>query len=348
MPIRSMSLARCDRITDAAVGELCDTFTSLQRVDLTRCVEVGDAAMTRLAAYTRQLEGSGSAAGSSSDEEEEEQEEEEEDELQQAQAAVEAVGSMHLAEAASPLPAAGTTSGKAVESPDSAVRRIAAQRHAAMLARSAREGAQLLRAALHGQCCVGWCFGFLMAFSWLLLPLSMVHWSRAWQCWPFAVQHALSTGGRGTWACMSWCSRRPQCRPGAPSSCCSRAAPPARACGCGRARQGTERRIRTGCPRQPAHLVSQLCFTRSWHLRSPALQVLDVSRCPNIAGDALDIHPRCVLETLRAAGCNGLRSVVIQLPTEAPLRSLNLENCRQLNEVGWGLLWGRHGMAHLH
>lgn len=63
------------------------------------------------------------------------------------------------------------------------------------------------------------------------------------------------------------------------------------------------------------------------------LQLLDVSRCPNIAGDALDLHPRCVLQTLRAAGCNGLRSVVIQLPTEAPLRSLNLESCRQLHEV---------------
>ena len=67
------------------------------------------------------------------------------------------------------------------------------------------------------------------------------------------------------------------------------------------------------------------------------LQLLDVSRCPSIAGDALDLHPRCVLQTLRAAGCNGLRSVVIQLPTEAPLRSLNLESCRQLHEVGLGL-----------
>lgn len=172
VPIRSMSLARCDRITDAAVGELCDTFTSLQRVDLTRCVEVGDAAMTRLAAYTRQLEGSGSAAGSSSDEEEEE--EEEQDELQQAQAATEAVGSMQLAEGASPLPAAGTTSGKAVESPDSAVQRIAAQRHAAMLARSAREGARLLRAALHGSMLRGL---LVWHSSWRLerLPLSMVH-----------------------------------------------------------------------------------------------------------------------------------------------------------------------------
>lgn len=111
---------------------------------------------------------------------------------------------------------------------------------------------------------------------------------------------------------------------------------------------GHRRRIRIGVSGHPAHLVSQLCSTRSWHLHCPSVQVLDVSRCPNIAGDALDIHPRCVLETLRAAGCNGLRSVVIQLPTEAPLRSLNLENCRQLNEVGWGLPWGRHGMAHLH
>lgn len=62
-------------------------------------------------------------------------------------------------------------------------------------------------------------------------------------------------------------------------------------------------------------------------------QVLDVSRCPNIGGDALDLHPRCVLEVLRAAGCNALRSVVIQLPPDAPLRALNLESCRQLHEV---------------
>lgn len=60
-----------------------------------------------------------------------------------------------------------------------------------------------------------------------------------------------------------------------------------------------------------------------------------MSRCPNIGGDALDLHPRCVLESLRASGCNGLRSVVMQLPAEAPLRALNLESCRQLHEVGW-------------
>lgn len=62
-------------------------------------------------------------------------------------------------------------------------------------------------------------------------------------------------------------------------------------------------------------------------------QVLDVSRCANLGSDALDVHPRCTLEVLRAAGCNALRSVVIQLPSEAPLRSLSLEGCRQLREL---------------
>lgn len=129
-----MSLARCDRITDAAVGELCDTFALLERVDLTRCVEVGDAAMTRLAAFTRQLGGGSCAAGGSSDEEVDEEEWE-------AQAAVEAVGGMQLAGDASPPAAAGVAGSKVLESPDSAVRRIAAQRHADMMARSAQAGA---------------------------------------------------------------------------------------------------------------------------------------------------------------------------------------------------------------
>lgn len=66
---------------------------------------------------------------------------------------------------------------------------------------------------------------------------------------------------------------------------------------------------------------------------SPYRQVLDVSRCPNLGGDALDVHPRCALETLRAAGCTALRSVVVQLPAEAPLRVLSLEGCRQLLEA---------------
>ncbi|PRW58889.1 F-box LRR-repeat 15 [Chlorella sorokiniana] len=235
VPIRSMSLARCDRISDAAVGELCDTFTSLQRVDLTRCVEVGDTGMTRLAAYTRQLGGSISAGSGSSDEEEEED--------WQADAAAEAVGGMQLAADAPSPPAVGTTGGRAFESPDSAVRRIAAQRHAAMLARSAREAR-----SQHGR------------------PRDLGLRE--------LVLKETSVSARGTKLLL-----------------------------------------------QPGSTTSK------------SLRVLDVSRCPNIAGDALDLHPRCVLESLRAAGCNGLRSVVIQLPAEAPLRSLNLESCRQLHEV---------------
>lgn len=40
-----------------------------------------------------------------------------------------------------------------------------------------------------------------------------------------------------------------------------------------------------------------------------------------------------MLEVLRASGCCGVRSVVIQLPPDAPLRSLQLDGCRQLSEV---------------
>ena len=42
---------------------------------------------------------------------------------------------------------------------------------------------------------------------------------------------------------------------------------------------------------------------------------------------------QAVLEVLRASGCCGVRSVVIQLPPDAPLRSLQLDGCRQLHEV---------------
>lgn len=66
---------------------------------------------------------------------------------------------------------------------------------------------------------------------------------------------------------------------------------------------------------------------------SKSLKVLDLSRCPNLGGDALDLHPRAVLEVLRASGCNALRSVVIQLPPEAPLKTLQLDSCRQLHEL---------------
>lgn len=42
---------------------------------------------------------------------------------------------------------------------------------------------------------------------------------------------------------------------------------------------------------------------------------------------------QAVLEVLRASDCTSLRTVVIQLPPEAPLRSLHLNGCRQLQEV---------------
>lgn len=60
---------------------------------------------------------------------------------------------------------------------------------------------------------------------------------------------------------------------------------------------------------------------------------------------------QAVLEVLRASGCCGLRSVVIQLPPDAPLRSLHLDGCRQLHEVRWpkerALLPGRRDTTQL-
>lgn len=64
-----------------------------------------------------------------------------------------------------------------------------------------------------------------------------------------------------------------------------------------------------------------------------SLEMLDVSRCPKLGGDALDVPPRAVLRVLRADGCNALRSVVIQLPVSSPLEELSLNECRQLQEV---------------
>ena len=40
-----------------------------------------------------------------------------------------------------------------------------------------------------------------------------------------------------------------------------------------------------------------------------------------------------LLRTLRANGCNALRYVVIQLPHAAPLHTLSLDGCRQLESV---------------
>lgn len=134
VPVSEISLARCGTATDAAVGAVCDTLGHLQRVDLSRCVEVSDAAMVRLAAYTRQPEFDSDA-----------DDEDWVDAAGGAAAASEAIGGLQLApeEAATPPGSnAGTAPGStpAMESPDSAVRRIAAQHHAAMLVRSAAAG----------------------------------------------------------------------------------------------------------------------------------------------------------------------------------------------------------------
>lgn len=91
--------------------------------------------MTRLAAYTRQLD-----AGSSTEEEGEEgpgwegEEEEEAPAAAPAAAVAQALAGVQL----SPKGRAPAPPATVIESPDSAVRRLAAQRHAAMLEGSAR------------------------------------------------------------------------------------------------------------------------------------------------------------------------------------------------------------------
>lgn len=65
-----------------------------------------------------------------------------------------------------------------------------------------------------------------------------------------------------------------------------------------------------------------------------SLVLLDVSGCPNLGGDSLDVPPRAAtLRVLRASGCHALRSVIIQLPDASSLEELVLDSCRQLNEV---------------
>lgn len=54
----------------------------------------------------------------------------------------------------------------------------------------------------------------------------------------------------------------------------------------------------------PSHSLLRACPPA---LRCCCCQALDVSRCPNLGGDGLDVHPRAVLEVLRASGCNALR-----------------------------------------
>lgn len=77
-------------------------------------------------------------------------------------------------------------------------------------------------------------------------------------------------------------------------------------------------RIRTPEPSTPAcpthahtpslpHLIQPKKTPNSPLPGPPCRQVLDVSRCPNLGGDALDVPPRAVLEVLRASGCNALR-----------------------------------------
>lgn len=155
--VSELSLARCGAATDGVVAALCDALPHLRRVDLSRCAQVGDAAVARLAAYTRRAGGS-SGDDSSGDEDAGEGEEGAEWEDEPAAAAgaeaSQAMSGLQLqgkGGAGSPprlSPGTGGPAAPAVESPDSAVRRLAAQRHATMLARSADAGVQLL--VLHG------------------------------------------------------------------------------------------------------------------------------------------------------------------------------------------------------
>lgn len=97
--------------------------------------------MTRLAAYTREAP-AGDSNSSSAGEEEEEEEGGwgEEAEAAGPDAAGAALEDLQLSAAGGRAAQARKGAVPAMESPDSAVRRIAAQRHAAMLERSARTG----------------------------------------------------------------------------------------------------------------------------------------------------------------------------------------------------------------
>ncbi len=97
-------------------------------MDLSRCTEVTDAGVARLAAYTRQPTAVSSSSGSDA------ADGDEEEGLGEEEAVAAAVGGLQLA--------AGAAGAKvpAMESPDSAVKRLAAQRHAAMMTSSAAAG----------------------------------------------------------------------------------------------------------------------------------------------------------------------------------------------------------------
>ncbi|KAL4442936.1 hypothetical protein ABPG77_008427 [Micractinium sp. CCAP 211/92] len=235
VPVSQVVLARCGQAGDAVLSTLCDTFAQLRRLDLSRCTEVTDAGVARLAAYTRQPAAASSGSDAADGDEEEGLGEEE--------AVAAAVGGLQLAAGAAGAADAAGTKVPAMESPDSAVKRLAAQRHAAMMTSSAAAARAQHRRPLAGG----------------LEELSLKE---------------TSVGSRGTKLLL-----------------------------------------------QPGSATSK------------SLKALDVSRCPNLGGDGLDVHPRAVLEVLRASGCNALRSVVIQLPPEAPLRTLQLDSCRQLHEL---------------
>ena len=110
-----------------------------RRLDLSRCVGVRDGGLVRLAAYTRQP-----AAGGPDGEEEDEGEvwEEQLEAEIPAAAAVMAATKLEGMQLSPPGEAAAAgRAGSVIESPDSAVRRIAAQRHADMMHRTAAAGA---------------------------------------------------------------------------------------------------------------------------------------------------------------------------------------------------------------
>lgn len=126
-----------------------------RRLDLTRCVEVSDAGMVRLAAYTRQHVADADEEGGEGQEFRDSDEE--------GAAAAAAVESMQLSEgaartpqwggkpAATPAtPTAAAPAAPAMESPESAVRRIATQRHEAMMARTASAGGMGAQALQQG------------------------------------------------------------------------------------------------------------------------------------------------------------------------------------------------------
>lgn len=159
VPISHLSLSRCPHGDDATVATICDTFAGLTRLDMSRCTEVGDGGVQRLAAYTRVApsEGSGSSSGGDNGSE---------DEAgwvasgsggggadAPAAAAAAGVESMQLTPRGGGLlaPAQGAPV-PGLESPSSAVQRIAEERHAAMMARSAAAGATLCTLAVPHAC----------------------------------------------------------------------------------------------------------------------------------------------------------------------------------------------------